>query len=126
MVWSTKYCYGVLYGEVQTRFRDLIRQTCDTSDIQILKGLVSKDYIHLHVSYPAELSVSDMVKRLKGRSTKMLLSEYSELRRRYYGGHLWGIGYSVWSTGYITDEMVQEYLNHYGGGPNSDKDFILD
>ena len=96
IVWSTKYRYAVLCGDIQVRCRELIRQTCDTLDIQILKGVVSKDHIHLHVSYPPKLSVSDMLKRLKGRSAKLLLEEYSELKKRYWGGHLWGIGYGVW------------------------------
>lgn len=126
IVWSTKYRYEVLRGDVQSRCRELIRQTCDTLDVQILKGVVSKDHIHLHISYPPKLSVSDMLKRLKGRSAKMLLEEYSELRKRYWGGHLWGIGYGVWSTGNITDEMIQEYLEHHKEGPNSDQNFILE
>jgi putative transposase len=126
IVWSTKYRYAVLAGDIQKRCRELIRQTCDTLDIQILKGVVSKDHIHLHVSYPPKLSVSDMLKRLKGRSAKILLEEYSELKKRYWGGHLWGIGYGVWSTGNITDEMIKEYLDHHKEGPNSDQNFILE
>ena len=126
IVWSTKYRYEVLRGDIQLRCRELIKQTCDTLDVQILKGVVSKDHIHLHISYAPKLSVSDMVKRLKGRSAKMLLEEYSELRKRYWGGHLWGIGYGVWSTGNITDEMIQEYLDHHKEGPNSDQNFILE
>ena len=126
LVWSTKYRYEVLRGDIQIRCRDLIRQTCDTLDIQILKGVVSKDHIHLHLSYPPKLSISDILKRLKGRSAKILLLEYSELKKRYWGGHLWGIGYGAWSTGNITDEMIQEYLNHHKEGPNSDQNFILE
>lgn len=126
LVWCTKYRYGVLQGDVQLRCRDLIRQTCDSLDVRILKGVVSKDHIHLHVSYVSKLSVSDLVRRLKGRSAKLLLEEFSELRRRYYGGHFWGIGYGVWSTGNITDEMIQEYLEHHRDGPNSDQNFILE
>jgi putative transposase len=126
LVWSTKYRYEVLRGDIQIRCRDLIRQTCDTLDIQILKGVVSKDHVHLHLSYPPKLSISDILKRLKGRSAKILLLEYSELKKRYWGGHLWGIGYGVWSTGNITDEMIQEYLNHHKEGPNSDQNFILE
>jgi putative transposase len=126
IVWGTKYRYAVLAGDIQTRCRDLIRQTCDSLDVQILKGVVSKDHIHLHLSYPPKLSVSEMVKRLKGRTAKMLLEEYEELRRRYWGGHLWGIGYGAWSSGNITDEMIQEYLNHHKEGPNSDQNFILE
>ena len=126
LVWSTKYRYEVLRGDIQIRCRDLIRQTSDTLDIQILKGVVSKDHVHLHLSYPPKLSISDILKRLKGRSAKILLLEYSELKKRYWGGHLWGIGYGAWSTGNITDEMIQEYLNHHKEGPNSDQNFILE
>jgi len=126
IVWSTKYRYEVLRGDIQLRCRDLIRQSCDSLDIQILKGVVSKDHVHLHLSYPPKLSISDILKRLKGRSAKILLMEYTELKKRYWGGHLWGIGYGAWSTGNITDEMVQEYLNHHKEGPNSDQNFILE
>jgi putative transposase len=79
IVWSTKYRYSVLKGEVQQRCRDLIRQTCDSLDVRILKGVVSKDHVHLHLSYPPKLSVSDLVKRLKGRSARMMLDEFAEL-----------------------------------------------
>ena len=126
VVWSTKYRYEVLRGDIQIRCRDLIRQSCDSLDIQILKGVVSKDHIHLHLSYPPKLSISEILKRLKGRSAKILLMEYTELRKRYWGGHLWSIGYGSWSTGNITDEMVQQYLNHHKEGPNSDQNFILE
>ena len=106
LIWSTKYRYEVLRGDIQLRCRELIRQTCDTLDIQILKGVVGKDHVHLHLSYPPKLSISEILKRLKGRSAKILLMEYSELKKRYWGGHLWGIGYGAWSTGNITDEMI--------------------
>ena len=126
LIWCTKYRYSVLQGEVQLRCRDLIRQVCDAMDARILKGVVSKDHVHLHLSYPPKISVSDLVKRLKGRSARLLLDEFSELKRRYWGQHLWGIGYGAWSTGNITDEMIQEYLNHHKDGPNSDQNFILE
>ena len=76
LVWSTKYRYAVLKGDIQIRCKDLIKQMCDTMDINVLKGVVSKDHIHLHLSYPPKLSVSDIVKRLKGRSARLMLDEY--------------------------------------------------
>ena len=126
LVWSTKYRYKVLNGDIQLRCRDLIRQCCDSLDIRILKGVVSKDHVHLHLSYPPKLSVSDMVKRIKGRSARLLLDEFSELKKRYWGQHLWGIGYGAWSTGNITDEMLAQYLDHHKEGPNNDQNFILE
>ena len=50
-----------------------------------MKGVVSKDHIHLHVSYPPKLSVSDLVKRLKGRTARLLLEEFAVLKKRYWG-----------------------------------------
>jgi putative transposase len=126
LVWSTKYRYAVLKGDIQLRCRELIRQICDAMDVQILKGVVSKDHIHLHVSYPPKLSVSDLVKRMKGRTARLMLDEFTELRKRYWGQHLWGIGYGAWSTGNITDEMIQAYLEHHKEGPNTDHNFILE
>jgi putative transposase len=126
VVWSTKYRYQVLNGDIQVRCRDLIRQCCDSLDVRILKGVVSKDHVHLHLSYPPKLSISDMIKRIKGRSARLLLDEFSELKKRYWGQHLWGIGYGAWSTGNITDEMIEQYLDHHKEGPNSDQNFILE
>ena len=65
LVWRTKYRYGVLKGDIQIRCRDLLRQTCDSLDVQILKGVVSKDHVHLHVSYPPKVSVSELIRRFK-------------------------------------------------------------
>ena len=121
IVWSTKYRYGILRGEIQVRCRDLIRQVCDALDIRILKGVASKDHIHLHISYPPKLSVSEIVKRLKGRSARLLMEEYAELKKRYWGQHLWGIGYGAWSSGNITDEMIENYLEHHRDNPNSEQ-----
>ena len=79
-----------------------------------------------NLSYPPKISVSDLVKRLTGRSPRLMPDEFAELKRRYWGQHLWGIGYGAWGTGNITDKMVQEYLNHQKNGTNSDQSFILE
>ena len=126
LVWITKYRYCVLSGDIQLRCREIIRQVCNSLDIKILKGVVSKDHIHLHLSYPPQLSISEIVKRLKGRSSRLLLAEYPELQRRYWGNHFWGIGYGSWSTGNITQELLDAYLSHHKDIPNSDENFILE
>jgi putative transposase len=126
IVWITKYRYPVLTGDIQLRCRDIIRQVCNSLDIQILKGVVSKDPIHLHLSYPPQLSISETVKRLKGRSSRLLLQEFPELKRRYWGNHFWGIGYGCWSTGEITEDILEKYPEHHRDSPNGDENFILE
>ena len=119
IVWVTKYRYHVLKGDIELRCKDLLIQICNSENVQILKGVVSKDHIHMHVEYPPSLSISDLVKRLKGRTSRMLQEDFPELGKRYWGRHFWAVGYGVWSTGNITEEMVQEYLEHHKDKPNS-------
>jgi len=102
-------------------------QICDAEDVRILKGVVSKDHVHMHIEYAPRLALSELVKRLKGRSSRMLQAEFPHLRKRYWGRHFWAIGYGAWSTGNITDEMVQQYLEHHRQQSNGETDtFILD
>lgn len=121
IVWATKYRYKVLQGDVQHRCRDLLIQICNSEQVHILKGVVSKDHIHMHVEYPASLSISVLVKKLKGRSSGILEQEFPKLHKQYWGRHFWAVGYGAWSTGKITDEKVQEYLEHHKDKPNSEK-----
>jgi putative transposase len=127
LVWATKYRYHVLEGEIKVRCRDLLVQICDSEDVRILKGVVSKDHVHMHIEYPPRLALAELVKGLKGRSSRILQLEFPHLQKRYWGRHFWAIGYGAWSTGNITDEMVQEYLEHHRKESNNDNDsFILD
>lgn len=121
LVWVTKYRYHVLQGDIQQRTRDLIIQICNSENVQILKGVVSRDHVHVHVEYPPSLSVSMLVKKLKGRTSRMLQIEFPQLKQKYWGRHFWAVGYGAWSTGQITDEMVQEYLEHHREKPNTEK-----
>ena len=127
IVWSTKYRYKMLKGDLQKRTRELIRQDCRAMEIEILKGVVSKEHIHLHLEYPPRLSISEISKQLKGRSSRILQKEFPDLKKRYWGQRLWATGYGAWSTGNITDEMVEAYLEHHRKeSDKSDDNFLLE
>jgi putative transposase len=110
IVWSTKYRYSVLEGDIKVRCRTLLIQICEAEGVQILKGVVSKDHIHTHIEYrPSQ----DM--------------EFPDLKKRYWGRHFWAIGFGCWSTGNITDEMVNEYLEHHRNpNENNNNTFIIE
>ncbi len=110
IVWITKYRKPIMRGEIGKRVRELIRQTCASLEVYIIKGHVSKDHVHLLVSVPPNLAVSELVKRLKGRSSRLMLEEFGELRKVYWGRHLWARGYFVASSGNVTDEIIAEYI----------------
>jgi putative transposase len=110
LVWVTKYRYQVLRGEIAVRMRDVIRQVCMAKEIKIIKGHVSTDHIHLFVSVPPRLSVSQLVQYIKGKSSRQMQQDYPELRKRYWGQHIWARGYFCASSGTVTDEMIKAYI----------------
>ena len=125
IVWVTKYRYKVLEGDIKNRCRTLIKQICEAEDITILAGVVSTDHVHLHIEYLPSSAVSDIVKKIKGRTSRRIQEEFPHISKKYWGRHFWAIGYGVWSTGNITDEMVQQYLQHHRTPDNFDTDTII-
>jgi putative transposase len=125
LVWVTKYRYHVLLGDVQIRVRELIRQICQQHDLNILNGHVSKDHIHILVSAPPHHAVSDLMQKLKGRSSRLLQQEFPHLRKRYWGQHLWARGYFCATVGQVTDKMVKEYIESHLT-PSPDDQFTLE
>jgi putative transposase len=114
LVWITKYRKPILRGEMALRLRELIRQTCATLDVYIEKGHIATDHLHLLVSVPPHVSVSDLMQRLKGRSSRLMLQEFGELRRQFWGKHLWARGYFAASSGNVTDEIIKHYIESQG------------
>jgi len=112
LVWTTKYRKPVMGGEVGFRVREVIRQVCRAEEVDILKGHVSKDHVHLFVSIPPQVTISRLVQRVKGKSSHTLLNEYSHLRRAFWGRHLWARGYFCCSSGNVTDEVIAQYIEN--------------
>ncbi len=113
LVWSTKYRYEMLQGDVRRRVRDICKQVCREKGVDIIHGVLSKDHIHMFVSVPPKLAISDLVRLMKGRSAYKVLREFPFLKKRYWGGHFWGRGYFSTTNGAITEYIVLEYLNNH-------------
>ena len=120
VVWVPKYRKGVLTGQVAIRVRDILRQIAVEHELEIISGKVSKDHIHMFISYRATQNVSKIMQWLKGISSRILLSEFAHLRRQFWGRHLWARGYLAVSSGNITDEIIQRYIEQQEGEPVTD------
>jgi len=125
IVWITKYRKPILQGEIAKRARDLVREICKAKDVEILKGHISKEHVHVFVSVPPHISVSQLVQSLKGKSSRKLLLEYKGLSRAFWGRHLWARGYFVATSGNVTDEVIMKYIEQQGNEP-IDGDFKVD
>ena len=109
-VWVTKYRYKILRGEIAKRLRELIRQGCEARGITIITGSVGHDHVHLLVSCPTDLAPSKIAQYLKGRSSRLIQEAFPELKKRYWGQHMWAREYFCSTVGSVTDEMVREYI----------------
>ena len=124
-MWVTKYRYHVLAGEVKLRVRELIRQICQQHDLLIEQGHVSKDHVHILVAAPTHLSASQIMQKIKGRSSRMLQQEFPHLKKHYWGQHIWARGYFCTTAGQVTDQMIRDYIEgHVGKSP--DDSFTVD
>jgi putative transposase len=125
LVWITKYRKPVLAGEVARMLRELVREICKGNDVEIIKGHISRDHIHIFVSVPPHISVSDLLKSIKGKTSRKLLMEFKTLSRQFWGRHLWARGYFAASSGNVTDEVIMKYIEQQGHKP-PDADFKID
>lgn len=114
IVWTTKYRYKVLQGKIAERLRELIRQGCEARNITIVRGSIGKDHVHMLISCPPTLAPSKIMQYLKGRSSRLLQEEFQELRKRYWGQHLWAVGYFCRTVGAVTEEMIKQYIEGQG------------
>ena len=120
LIWIPKYRKRVLLGQVAVRTRDVLRQIALEHEIDIITGKVSCDHVHMFISYRPAQNVSKIMQWLKGISSRILLSEFSHLRKQFWGRHLWGRGYLAVSSGNITDEMIHKYIEDQEGEPVAD------
>ena len=125
IVWITKYRKPVLRGEVSKRVRELLREICKSTDVEIVKGHISPDHVHLFVSVPPHISVSKLVQSLKGKTSRKLMSEYKRLSRAFWGRHIWARGYFVVSSGKVTEDVIKKYIEEQGKEP-PEGDFQID
>ena len=79
-VWITKYRHKVLRGEVAERARELIRQRCQMREVQIVRGAVSVDHVHMLVAARPQLSPAKLVPANSTCCPKL---------RRAYPGSAW-------------------------------------
>ena len=126
LIWIPKYRKRVLTGQIAERTRDILRQICMEHEVHIVSGKVAADHVHMFVSYRPQMAVSKMVQYLKGTSSRILLQEFAQLRKQFWGRHLWARGYMAISSGNITDEMIQRYIEEQEGEAVDDGRFQID
>ena len=115
LVWCPKYRKDIFKeGEVRKRAGQLLREIGEEYNIEIEEMEVAKDHVHLMVSFPPKWGIGQVVRMLKGISSRELFREFPGLKARLWAGQLWEDGYFARTVGErMTSEVVQKYIQHH-------------
>ena len=102
----------MLYGNEGERVRNIIRKICAGLEVDIVAGNVRLDHVHLLVSVPPQVSISKLIQKLKGVSSRKLIQESARFKKECWGRHLWARGYFAVSSGNVTDDVIAEYIKN--------------
>jgi len=112
IVWCPKYRYRILKGAVAEFVEQTLRMLCEWRSIEILEINVKEDHIHMILSIPPRLSISEVMGMLKGKTAIKLFKSFPTLKKKpYWGNHFWSRGYCVSSIG-LDETKIRKYVKY--------------
>jgi putative transposase len=106
----TKYRQKLLRADVGIRRRQRVRDIGSELEVEIIQGPLSKDHVHRFVSCPPPVSASSLMRRIKGKTSRKLVPQFSHLNEQCWGRRLGARGFLVESSGVVTDEAIIESI----------------
>ncbi len=99
IVFAPKYRRKVIYGKLRAEIGKILRELCERKHVGIIEAHAMPDHIHMLVSIPPNMRVSDFMGYLKGKSTMIIFERFSNLKYKYGNRHFWCRGYYVSTVG---------------------------
>ena len=117
IVFAPKYRRKEIYGQIKKDIGEILRKLCEQKGVEIIEAEACPDHIHMLVSIPPHLSVSQFVGYLKGKSSLMIFDRHANLKYKYGNRHFWCRGYYVDTVGknkriiaeYIRNQLEEDY-----------------
>ena len=112
IVWLPKYRYKILEGAVKEYLDKEIRKLSEYKKVEVIELNIQKDHIHIVVSIPPKISISEYMGFVKGKTAIKIFQKESELRKKpYWGNHFWARGYFVSTVG-LDVELITRYVKY--------------
>lgn len=113
IVWCVKYRHKILTPKIEKRLLEILDMVADCEDFQILEVNTDKDHVHLLINCSPHHYIPQVIKKLKGISSRILMKEFEEvLKRKLWGGHLWNPSYFVATVSENTEEQIRRYIKN--------------
>ena len=110
IVWCPKYRRKVLVGEVETRLKELVIEIANELSVEIIEMETDRDHIHILCEVDPQFGVAEFVKKVKGRTSRILRDEFPHLRKRL--PTLWTNSYFVSTVGGAPLEVIKQYIEN--------------
>ena len=111
IIFSPKYRRKEIYGKLKTNIGKILRQLCIQKHVEIIEAEACPDHIHMLVSIPPNISVSQFMGYLKGKSSLMIFDRHANLKYKYGNRHFWCRGYYVDTVG-KNEKRIAEYVRN--------------
>lgn len=119
LVFVTKYRRNVFTKEMLDRAAEVFSQTCQQMDCELLEFGGEHDHVHLMVSVHPKLAISNLISKLKGKSSYILRREYwGRIKTMLWGKHFWSPSYCCVSVGGASIETVKAYIENQRTPPS--------
>ena len=108
IVFIPKYRRKVMYGKLRQDIVEILKKLCEMKNVELIKGAVCADHVHMFVAVPPKYSVAEFMSYLKGKNALMLFDKHLE----YKSGnrHFWARGYYVETVGNVNEETIKKYI----------------
>ncbi len=109
IVFIPKYRRKVMYGKIGKEVGVILSTVCKITGVELIKGGVCPNHVHLYVSISPKMSISEVISKLKGKSALMIFDQHPEYRNKY-GRHFWARGYYAETIGQVNEETIKKYI----------------
>ena len=117
-------CHLIFVVEYRKRllisYGNFIKQICydivQNSNFSIQEMEIDKDHIHFLISYEPQISITQIVRKLKIITTKRLWKNYEQNLKLYFWKErtFWSDGYFVCSIGNANEDTIKKYIKNQG------------
>lgn len=113
IVWCVKYRHKMLTPEIENKLVEILYRIANENNFQILECNADKDHIHLLINCTPQHYIPDVMQKMKGISSRILMKKFREvLKKKLWGGHLWNPSYFVVTVSENTEEQIRRYIKN--------------
>ena len=109
IVFIPKYRRKAIYGKLRRDIGIYLRRLCEYKGVEIIEANACIDHIHMLVSIPPKLSISQFMGYLKGKSCLMIFENHANLKYKYGNKQFWARGYYVSTVG-LNKQVIAKYI----------------